>query len=225
MESVSSEGPRTNPSKSSRFSISSLLSIRTLPPQYTAVDVLEETALAANAGCHGPSSINLSRTSSSGVLTTSESDTTRSSRNRLSRWSSIRTLPPQYSAVDVLEERASTASTLDAASHGLPPYAPNIRTSPSADAMGRPREVVLTWSSSTTARPCDISEFQYSYPIRPKKPWATLHLRTRDAIPGNPNPLQNHPRVPRFWSCEPIVGSLQLDLDGPHNIQQIIVSV
>ena len=68
-------------------------------------------------------------------------------------------------------------------------------------------------------------EFRYSFPIRPKNPWATLHLRTRDAVLGNMKPLHIQPRVPRIWSCDPIRGTLELDLDSPQTIQQISVSV
>jgi hypothetical protein len=70
-----------------------------------------------------------------------------------------------------------------------------------------------------------VLEYRYSYPIRPKNPWATLHLHTRDAAPGDSKSLINRPRVPRVWSCDPVTGAVQLDLDSPQSIQHISIMV
>jgi len=173
---------------------------------------------------------------------------TRSSHNRFSiaSLSSIRTLPPQYSVTNILGEPAGTPSAVNTDSHAPPRHTPlssNTLTSGSAslqNATEPPRysllnpppslDLILTWSTST-ATPLepevqgDTPEFRYSFPIRQKKPWATLHLYTRDAVPGNPRPLQSQPMVPRLWGCDPITGTLELDLDGPQSIQQIDISV
>ena len=71
----------------------------------------------------------------------------------------------------------------------------------------------------------DKRKFRYSYPIRPKKPWATLRLYTRDAVPGNSKPLQSQPRLPRFWSCDHVMGTVELDLSSSQSIQQIDIAV
>jgi hypothetical protein len=173
-------------------------------------------------------------------------------RNRFSNaslltLSSIRTLPPQYSVVDTLEEPPTSPVSdgiTDNGASGSLQYAPSSWSGSSSSfplsqsavepprySLLHPRQsLVLTRRVSTDA--CfepegdpQAHEFRYSYPIRQKNPWATLHLHTRDAIPGNPKPLQNQPRVPRLWSCDPITGTLHLDLDSPQNIQQIKVMV
>jgi len=71
----------------------------------------------------------------------------------------------------------------------------------------------------------DSSEFQYSYPIRSSNSWATLQLYTRDSVPGNPKPSRLQPKVPQLWSCDPLKGVIQLDLESPQIIQHISVVV
>ena len=139
-------------------------------------------------------------------------------RNRLSNASSlslasIRTVLPQYSAVD---------NSLDASDIGPRPPSWSSQTSSSG-----PR-----FQSDTTIEPPSYGpstsfegEFRYSFPIRPKNPWATLHLRTRNAEPGNTAPLHAQPRVPRVWSCDPIMGTLELDLDSTQTIHHITITV
>ena len=136
-------------------------------------------------------------------------------RNRFSNasllsLSSIRTLLPQYSAVD------NSLDALENTSSRPPSW--NSSSDP------RFRNTIVGEPPSYTSTSVE-GEFRYSFPIRPTKPWATLHLRTRDAVPGNMTPLLTQPRVPRFWSCDPIMGTLELDLDSPQAIQQINVSV
>lgn len=69
------------------------------------------------------------------------------------------------------------------------------------------------------------SYHQYIYPIKSTNPWARLLLYSREAIPGDPRPLQGQPKVPRIWGCEPITGRIELDLESPLTIQQINVIV
>jgi len=161
-------------------------------------------------------------------------------RNRFSSasLSSIRTVLPQYSVVDALQ-RALRPTQILATPPDAPPswnsttsgstLLPNMTEPPRYSLINPPGELVMNWMASTATLPevvANTHEFQYSYPVRLKKAWATLHLHTRDAVlPRNPKPLQSQPRVPRFWSCDPIAGILELDLDGPQKIQQINVSV
>jgi len=88
------------------------------------------------------------------------------------------------------------------------------------------RSILLTWAPSSEVPGIESSNgFRYSFPIKANKTWATLHLDTRDAIPGNPAPSASQPKVPRFWGCEPIAGVLDLDLDNPHSINEINLMV
>ena len=88
------------------------------------------------------------------------------------------------------------------------------------------RSILLTWAPSSDVPGIESSNgFRYSFPIKANKTWATLHLDTRDAIPGNPAPSASQPKVPRFWGCEPIAGVLDLDLDNPHSINEINLMV
>jgi hypothetical protein len=166
---------------------------------------------------------------SPGNLTT-DMNPTRPLHNRFSiaSLSSISTLPPQYSVSNILGEPAGTPSAVNTDSHAPPRYAPSssssiqVLTSGSTflqNATEPPRysllnpppslDLTLTWSTST-ATPLepedqgDTPEFQYSFPIRQKRPWATLHLHTRDAIPGNPRPLQSQPRCRGFGVAIPL---------------------
>ena len=84
--------------------------------------------------------------------------------------------------------------------------------------------ILLTWSPSSEDPQTESQSngFRYSFPI---KTWATLHLDTCDAIPGNPSPSASQPKVPRFWGCEPIAGVLGLDLDNPVSINEINIVV
>ena len=68
-------------------------------------------------------------------------------------------------------------------------------------------------------------EFEYSFPIRANKPWATLKLFTRNSIPGNLHPSPRQPKTPQIWGGELITGTLQFDLDSPQMIQQISITV
>ena len=140
-------------------------------------------------------------------------------RNRLSNislltLSSARTLPPQYSAID---------NSFDDPSTDARPRPPswNTQTSSSDPRFQNNTREPPSYASLTPAE----GEFRYSFPIRRKNPWATLHLRTRDAVPGNMKPLHTQPRVPRIWSCDPIRGTLELDLDNPQTIRQISITV
>ena len=127
--------------------------------------------------------------------------------------SSIRTLLPQYSAVD----NSLDDPPPDALSGPRPP---SRNAQPILDPHFQNDSEPPSYTSSSVE-----GEFRYSFPIRPKKPWATLHLRTRDVLQGNMTPLHTQPRVPRIWSCDPIRGALELDLDNPQTIQQISISV
>ncbi|CAA7259363.1 unnamed protein product [Cyclocybe aegerita] len=64
-------------------------------------------------------------------------------------------------------------------------------------------------------------EFDYIFPIRSHKPWATLHLFTRGSIPGNPHPSDRRPKTPSFWGNELLAGMVELDLEVPQSIQEI----
>ena len=136
--------------------------------------------------------------------------TNRFSNASLLSLSSIRTLLPQYSAVNNSDGPYSDANPrCGTQTSGSDPHFQHDTLEP---------------PSYTSVTPIE-GEVRYSFPIRTKKPWATLHLRTRDAVPGNIKPLLTQPRVPRFWSCDPITGTLELELDSPQTIRQINICV
>jgi len=167
-------------------------------------------------------------------------------RNRFSNasllsLSSVMSLLPQYSVDDTLAlEESSTSSPTETTTTGNRESLSSAPSSWTASAIEPPCYSLLNphhlsmlpsrRASTTTGFGVEgeshAHEFRYSYPIRPKNPWATLYLHTRDAIPGtHSKSLQNKPRVPRIWSCDPITGVVQLDLDTPQNIQLISITV
>ena len=159
-------------------------------------------------------------------------------RNRFSNasllsLSSVRTLLPQYSVVDTLEEPpASPLSEVATVTENRESLwdSPSVAIQPPRYSLPQHRQSLMLTRRATTAPSFDVEgepqvhEFRYSYPIRAKNPWATLQLHTRIAVPGT-HSIQNQPRLPRFWSCDPITGTVQLDLDSPQNIQQISITV
>jgi len=147
-------------------------------------------------------------------------------RNRFSNasllsLSSVRSLLPQYSGGPTTETTTdSTPSSWNSPSAIEPPQY----------SLLNPHHLPMLPSSTATrfeiGGDSHAHEFRYSYPIRPKNPWATLHLHTRNTITGSHlKSLQSQPRLPRFWSCDPITGTVQLDLDTPQNIQLISITV
>ncbi len=137
--------------------------------------------------------------------------------------------PPVYLPLDVGNaESSSSRSGLHSTSTSS---SPNSSILPKRYSFINPRHSTIlscpnpVVESSAPVTSHSQHEFQYSYPIKSNKPWATLHLYTRDAIPGNPRPSKSQPKVPCFWSCDPVAGMLQLDFDSPQTIQQIIIMV
>jgi hypothetical protein len=149
--------------------------------------------------------------------------------------SSIRTVLPQYSAVNGSEESSSrtrpefTSHSRESLSYAPPSWNTPSATEPPHYSLLHHQSLMLTRASTATRFEADgdpqAHQYRYSYPIRGKNPWATLHLHTRDATPGNSDSLRIQPRVPRIWSCDPIKGTLELDLDNPQNIEQISITV
>ena len=168
--------------------------------------------------------------------------------------SSVHTVLPQYSAVDndersiqvgfdappAFEEPDQSLSYLadqeqdSPLSNGTRPST-NAPTFPSQDNIVNPRHSILLTPTiigvldantplAGRSQP-DSSEFQYSYPIRSSNSWATLQLYTRDSVPGNPKPSRLQPKIPRLWSCDPLKGVIQLDIESPQVIQHISVVV
>lgn len=132
--------------------------------------------------------------------------------------------PPVYLPSDADHNAESNQNFTSIPSPSSRPILPNQHS------LINPRySTLLSWINGPNSAAIADSEvqhkFQYSYPIKNNKPWATLHLYTRDAIPGNPRPSKSQPKVPRFWSCDPIAGMVELDLDSPQTIQQIIIVV
>jgi len=167
-------------------------------------------------------------------------------RNRFSNasllsLSSVRSLLPQYSVVDASEPSADTLSEITTtgnheslSSASLSSNTPSTIEPPRYSSLDLHHLSILSSRRTCTATRFGVDNgvpkahhwFRYSYPIRPKNPWATLHLHTRNATPGTHSmALQNQPRVPRFWSCDPITGVVQLDLDSPQTIQLISITV
>ena len=156
----------------------------------------------------------------------------RSSRFSNASFSSIATLLPQYthSVLNISEDLEQLRGCYE-----LPAYAPSSSDGSSSSSLSPavpPRYSMLTLPQSSSSYDSTSPtlgdsphQFRYAYPIRSKKPWATLHLNTRDAIQGNPKPLKSRPGMPRFWGCEPVAGALELNLESPQNIHQISISV
>ena len=174
---------------------------------------------------HSASNTNAARSRTSSIF-----------RNRFSNasllsLSRIRTLLPQYSVVDALEEPpASPLSEVNTVTESL--WDSPSAIEPPRYSLSQHRQSLMLTRRASTAPGFDVEaepqthDFQYSYPIRAKNPWATLQLHARVEVPGtHSKSLQNQPRLPRFWSCDPISGTVQLDLDSPQNIQQISITV
>ena len=152
--------------------------------------------------------------------------------------STVNTALPQYSAIDSTEspedETRLSSEIGSAGSDASPTFEPERNPglpptiAPPRYSYLNPRHsILLTWVPSTGVPGTDSlsNGFRYSFPIKANKTWATLHLDTRDAIPGNPSPSASQPKVPRFWGCEPIAGVLDLDLDNPQSINEINIMV
>lgn len=149
----------------------------------------------------------------------------RFSRASVLSFASADTILPQYNAVDdsSLDDQSVRSSPIDSLTEAPPRYS-HIN----------PRNSVLLTnhipveSRSVPRRSPDLEilhGFKYSYPIKSDKPWAILHLYTRDAEPGNSKPLRSRPKVPRLWGCDPVVGTLELELGVPQTIQHIKILV
>jgi len=150
--------------------------------------------------------------------------------------STVNTALPVYSTIDGSgspedEMRLSSESGRDgsyASSTFEPQSTPGLTIAPPRYSYLNPRHAIsLTWTPSSEDPGTESlsNGFRYSFPIKANKTWATLHLDTRDAIPGNPAPSASQPKMPRFWGCEPIAGVLDLDLDNPHSINEINIMV
>jgi len=107
----------------------------------------------------------------------------------------------------------------------------------------RPQDIMILYSLCwipTTYWCCSIRVYSktpkkhqpMSFNICIQSSWKTLGQRyicmhTHNTILGTQfKSLQNQSRVPRFWSCDPITGTVQLDLDlnTPQNIQLIRIT-
>ena len=130
--------------------------------------------------------------------------------------STVNTVLSQYSAIDGsanLEDEMRLSSEIGSSgSDASPTFEPHSSLAlPSAISPPRysylnPRHsILLTWPPSAEDSGTESPNgFRYSFPVKANKTWATLHLDTRNAIPGNPSPSPSQLKVPRFWGCEPI---------------------
>jgi len=147
----------------------------------------------------------------------------RFSRASVLSFASVNTVLPQYNAVDdsSLDDQSVRSSPIASLTEAPPRYSPR-------DSSLVTNHSPVESSESVPCRSPDLEllhGFKYSYPIKSDKPWATLHLYTRHAEPGNSKPLKSRPKVPRLWGCDPVVGTLELELDVPQTIQHIKIMV
>lgn len=142
---------------------------------------------------------------------------------------SVRTLLPKYSPITDDDESDPDVLVHSFSQGGLGSDRLHMHVSPTLSTSEQfpprysaihPRPPII----DAAVRSSD-SDRQYSFPISANKPWATLYLSMRDVIPGNPRPVQSRSKVPRMWGCEPISGRLELELDSPLTIRQIIIRV
>jgi hypothetical protein len=146
--------------------------------------------------------------------------------------SSVRTLLPHYSVFDTSDPPTTPFSDVTSENHESPSGAPPSPwdSPPAMDpprySWERPQSLVLTSTATLGVEDePQTHEFRYPYPIQLKNPWATLHLHTRNGAPGYSDSVTSQPRVPRFWSCDPMTGTVQLDLDNSQHIHQISITV
>jgi len=198
----------------SRGSFLSLSSIKTSLPHYEASDSNESRRLGSPASMSNASPTLYSPVHSDGTWDmysgspTAESELWTSPPVSPVQFQVPRneaTSPPRYS---VINPRNSII---------LPWIASSAIAAASHDPLAGPAPRTDAWQAS--------DEFRYSFTINSNRPWATLHLYTRDAVPGNIRPSANQPEVPRIWGCDPIAGMLQLEFETPQTIQQINIMV
>ena len=161
----------------------------------------------------------------------------------------INTVLPDYNVIDPnLNNSLQDPPVYNTSSSQLSPdidSTTNEQSTPSRSSTSKPRSpsqysptnlTLVEWRPNSPATPfsalpgnivaqSEPYEFHYWYPIKSNSAWATLHLYTRDAVPGNPKPSKVQPKVPQVWSCDPVAGMVELDCTSLQTIHQIKVSV
>jgi len=125
---------------------------------------------------------------------------------------SIRTILPQYSAADVLQPES-------------PPYSGDISRIHRSEPTPRAKPRRKSHKSRSPLEGMAVEGFEYAFPIRPTNSWCSLRLYTQDLAEGNPKVSHHKPKTPKFWGGQSIAGLLELELDSPHTIQCILLTV
>ncbi|PPQ69886.1 hypothetical protein CVT26_014149 [Gymnopilus dilepis] len=150
----------------------------------------------------------------------------RYSRLSTQSFASINTVLPAY----ILEDNSTPDNTSfdseDASGSD------SLSRSSSTAVLPRYSAILTTPPSSATAADDNATlviadrRFEYLFPIRPNKPWCTLHLYSEDPQTASQRNLDVplvKPKTPRFWGGQAIKGAINFDSESTQAVKKITV--